>query len=187
MRASPTWNRCAARALSTSALKVQISAPRSRSSPSSRGRWRAFCACIQRVGRGDHPLGRGLHRPRGRGAVVVGQEALDRGLGRGGAEPAGADPVGQRERDPLGHAVAALGLERAVEVLVLGLAPRPSSSWPSEISSRSGRSGERRSGPLRTASPAARLTPRGSARRPPWPRPCGSGWCGCGWRRASGR
>ena len=103
MRESPTWKMCAVadlmhhgaqRADVALVLVVGVlAAPRLRMQPG--------------VGRGDHALRRGLHRPGFRRAVVVGQEALDRGLGGDAADAGGADAVGEHDRDALQARAAA--------------------------------------------------------------------------------
>ena len=71
-----------------------------------------------RIGCGDDAPRRGAHRPGFRGTVIVGEEALDRRLGRDMADLAAADAVGERDRDALRRQQRLVRRQDAVEILV---------------------------------------------------------------------
>src|SRR5262245_31871206 len=63
-------------------------------------------------------MGRGLDGPGLRGAVVVLDEALDRGFAGDVADGAAADAVGERDDDALAAKLAVFRHEGVVEILV---------------------------------------------------------------------
>ncbi len=70
------------------------------------------------IGRLQHALRRGLHRPGFRGAVIVGQEALDRGLRGNAADAARGDAVGKHHGDALQAEQRFARDQHAVEILI---------------------------------------------------------------------
>src|SRR5688572_29855054 len=75
------------------------------------------------VGRAENALGRGLHGPGLRRAIVVLQEASDSRLAGDLTDVAAADAVGERDADALQARERLLGNARAMKVLVRRLAP----------------------------------------------------------------
>ena len=70
------------------------------------------------IGRLQHALGRGPHRPGFRGAVIVGQKSLDRGLGGDPADIAARDAVRQHDGDALQAQQRLVRNQDAVKILI---------------------------------------------------------------------
>ena len=70
------------------------------------------------IRRRDDPLGRRLHRPGFRGAVIVGEKALHGRLAGDLADIAGADPVRQHDRDALQAEQRLLRDQDAMKILI---------------------------------------------------------------------
>ena len=70
------------------------------------------------IGRLQHALRRGAHRPGFRGAVIVGQKSLDRRFAGDPADVAAADTVGQHDGDALEAEQRLVGNQNAVKILI---------------------------------------------------------------------
>ena len=70
------------------------------------------------IGRLQHALRRGAHRPGFRGAVIVGQKSLDRRFRGDPADLAGADAVGQHDGNALEAEQRLVRNQDAVEILI---------------------------------------------------------------------
>ena len=70
------------------------------------------------IGRGQHAMRRGFHRPGFRGAVIVGQEALDRRFAGDLADIAAADAVRQHDGDAFQAEQRLVRDQGAVKILI---------------------------------------------------------------------